>query len=192
MIEEPKPKRKRGLHEPPHAVGTVRELIYWEYAHLIAKAAGFEKNYRFIMSRYQLLKTGKMQMSDIVKDDRKMMVCERCCIYCGSTEDLSFDHIIPLSKGGPDIISNQVLACRSCNSSKRDKDIFYWFGLERKEQIPSVVLSKYLKLVFDFHEFQGTLDRTDINMDGKLDVMDLSIFQQSSGPEKNVDQNNPE
>jgi hypothetical protein len=94
------------------------------------------------------------------------------------------DHIIPLSKGGPDIISNQVFACQSCNSSKGDKDVFYWYGLERKEAIPAMVISKYLKLVFDFHAAQGTLDSTDINMDGKLDVMDLSIFRQ---PKKRAD-----
>lgn len=173
-------KQQRGRFEPPHAVKTVRELIYWEYALLIAKAAGFEKNYRFIMNRYQKLKNGEMKMSGLVRDDRKMLTCERCCIYCGSEDNLSLDHIIPLSKGGPDIISNQVYACRSCNSSKGDKDIFYWYGIERKEAIPKAVLSKYLKLVFDYHEAMGTLDRTDINMDGKLDVMDLAIFQQKS------------
>jgi Pyruvate/2-oxoacid:ferredoxin oxidoreductase delta subunit len=158
-------------------VKTVRELIFWEYANLIAKAAGFEKNYRFIMSRYQMLRTGKMKMSGVVRDDRKMLGCEKCCIYCGSTENLSLDHIIPLSKGGPDIISNQVYACRSCNSSKGSKDIFYWYGIERKEEIPPMVISKYLKLVYDFHEQRGTLDLADINLDGKLDVMDLSIFR---------------
>ncbi|MCX6685069.1 MAG: HNH endonuclease [Methanoregula sp.] len=176
--EESTKQHNQGAFEPPHAVKTVRELIFWEYAHLIAKAAGFEGNYRFIMSRFQRLRQGKMKMSGLVRDDRMMLSCERCCIYCGSAENLSLDHIIPLSKGGPDIISNQVYACRSCNSSKGDKDIFYWFGLERKEEIPPMVLSKYLKLVFDFHEAQGTLDKTDINMDGKLDVMDLSVFHQ--------------
>jgi hypothetical protein len=117
-----------------------------------------------------------MQMSGLVRDDRAMLDCERCCIYCGSTDHLALDHIILLSKGGPDIISNQVWACRSCNSSKGDKDVFYWYGLERKEEIPKEVLSKYLKIVFDFHEQKGTLDAADINQDGKLDVMDLSIF----------------
>jgi len=178
MRDQPTETRKRGAFEPPPAVKTVRELIFWEYAHLIAKAAGFENNYRFIMSRYQLLRTGKMKMSGIVRDDRKMLDCERCCIYCGSTENLSLDHIIPLSKGGPDIISNQVFACRSCNSSKGNKDIFYWYGLEKKQEIPPMVLSKYLKLVYDFHEKRGTLDKTDIDMNGILDVMDLSIFQE--------------
>jgi hypothetical protein len=151
MRDQPTETRKRGAFEPPPAVKTVRELIFWEYAHLIAKAAGFENNYRFIMSRYQLLRTGKMKMSGIVRDDRKMLDCERCCIYCGSTENLSLDHIIPLSKGGPDIISNQVFACRSCNSSKGNKDIFYWYGLEKKQEIPPMVLSNYLKFVYDFH-----------------------------------------
>jgi hypothetical protein len=179
MIEgESTKQHKRGAFEPPHAVKTVRELIFWEYSHLIAKAAGFDKNYRFIMSRYQKLKKGEMEMSGLVRDDRKMLECKHCCIYCGSVEHLSLDHIIPLSKGGPDIISNQVYACQSCNSSKGEKDIFYWYGLERKEEIPPMVLSKYLKLVYDFHEARGSLDNTDINQNGKLDVMDLSIFQQ--------------
>jgi hypothetical protein len=31
--------------KPPKYVDTVRRLIYWQYAQLIAKAAGFEGNY---------------------------------------------------------------------------------------------------------------------------------------------------
>ena len=46
---------------PPKAVKTIRELIYWVYAEqVIAPSAGFAKNYRFIMSRYQKLKNGEM------------------------------------------------------------------------------------------------------------------------------------
>jgi hypothetical protein len=33
--------------KPPKYVDTVRRLIYWQYAQLIAKAAGFEGNYGF-------------------------------------------------------------------------------------------------------------------------------------------------
>ena len=40
------------------------------------------------------------------------------CVYCGATEDLTQDHIIPLSRGGPHTISNVAPACCSCNSRK--------------------------------------------------------------------------
>ncbi|MDI6689688.1 MAG: HNH endonuclease [Actinomycetota bacterium] len=152
-------------------------LSTWEYAQLIAKSAGFEKNYGFIVSRFKKLKSGEIKMSDILRDDKKMILEEECCVYCGCKENLSFDHIIPRNRGGPDITSNLVLACKSCNSSKGDKDIFYWYGIERMEEIPQLVLSKYLKLVYDFHEQKGILDDTDLNKDGKLDVMDLAIFK---------------
>ena len=115
-------------------------------------------------------------MSDLTRDDRNMILKDEYCIYCGSTENLCFDHIIPKSKGGPDITSNLVLACRKCNSQKSDKDIFYWYGIERQEPIPKLVLSKYLKLVYDFHEKNDTLDIADLNQDSKLDIMDLAIF----------------
>jgi len=162
----------------PKAVKTVRELIYWEYAHLIAKGAGFEANYAFIMNRYQKLKKGEIQWSDVSREDR--ILVERgknACVYCDSSEELCWDHLIPVSRGGPNIISNQVVACRKCNSSKGNKDIFEWYA-DRREEIPGLVKGKYLKLVFDFHERMGTLDLADINADGRLDVMDLgAIFR---------------
>lgn len=40
------------------------------------------------------------------------------CLHCGSTEDLSLDHIIPWSMGGPDTVENFQTLCRPCNSSK--------------------------------------------------------------------------
>lgn len=43
------------------------------------------------------------------------------CVTCGSSNDLTVDHIIPLSKGGPHIVSNFQCLCASCNSSKGGK-----------------------------------------------------------------------
>ncbi len=40
------------------------------------------------------------------------------CCYCGATEDLTIDHVIPLSKGGPTDASNCQTACRTCNQAK--------------------------------------------------------------------------
>jgi hypothetical protein len=43
------------------------------------------------------------------------------CVYCKSTDNLSIDHIIPVSQGGNNHISNLQTLCRSCNSMKGRK-----------------------------------------------------------------------
>jgi 5-methylcytosine-specific restriction endonuclease McrA len=43
------------------------------------------------------------------------------CQYCGSHEDLTFDHVIPRSKGGLTTWENVVTACSCCNLRKGDK-----------------------------------------------------------------------
>lgn len=40
------------------------------------------------------------------------------CRYCGSTERLSIDHVVPRCRGGRDDASNLVVACLTCNSKK--------------------------------------------------------------------------
>lgn len=174
--------------KPPKSVDTVRELIYWEYANLIAKGAGFENNYAFTMDRYKKLCCGKIKWSEIVREDRLQI--ERGmqqCTYCGGTEGLTFDHLIPVSRGGPNIASNLVPACKSCNCSKGNKDIFEWYA-GRHEEIPGIVKAKYLKLMWDFHEAMGTLDLGDLNADGKFDVYDLgAVFRLPYPPPPNQD-----
>jgi hypothetical protein len=40
------------------------------------------------------------------------------CQYCGSTKDLTIDHIIPRSRGGQDTWENLVACCHKCNTKK--------------------------------------------------------------------------
>jgi 5-methylcytosine-specific restriction endonuclease McrA len=40
------------------------------------------------------------------------------CVYCGATEDLTFDHVIPRSRGGRTTWENIVTACSPCNLKK--------------------------------------------------------------------------
>jgi 5-methylcytosine-specific restriction endonuclease McrA len=46
---------------------------------------------------------------------------DNCCAYCGRAGRMTLDHVVPLSKGGGHTAANVVPACRSCNSSKRDR-----------------------------------------------------------------------
>ena len=40
------------------------------------------------------------------------------CQYCGSDQELTFDHLLPRSKGGETNWNNVVTACSSCNVKK--------------------------------------------------------------------------
>jgi hypothetical protein len=169
--------------KPLKYVDTVRRFIFWQYAQLIAKAAGFEGNYGFVISRYKKLESEEMSWSSSIRDYEKELEKGRVCVYCGATSGLSTDHIIPISRAGVDpriaalldTSDNCVCACKTCNSSKSDRDIFEWYGPERLDDIPKLALSKFLKLAYRIHEMQGTLDLKDPNMDGVLDINDLGV-----------------
>jgi 5-methylcytosine-specific restriction endonuclease McrA len=56
-----------------------------------------------------------------IPDDVKMFVWNRDggkCVRCGSNQNLEFDHIIPLSRGGSNTARNLQLLCERCNRSK--------------------------------------------------------------------------
>ncbi len=48
---------------------------------------------------------------------------EFCCQYCSSKGDLTFDHVVPRSKGGVTSWENVVAACSPCNLRKGNKSL---------------------------------------------------------------------
>jgi hypothetical protein len=42
------------------------------------------------------------------------------CVRCGSQQELQYDHIIPLARGGADTAENLQLLCASCDRAKGD------------------------------------------------------------------------
>lgn len=48
------------------------------------------------------------------------------CFYCGSFDNPTLDHVIPVVRGGKHSIGNLVVACKSCNSRKSKKTIMEW------------------------------------------------------------------
>lgn len=49
------------------------------------------------------------------------------CVYCGSSEDLTLDHVHPKARGGHDTTRNVVPACLSCNQSKGSSHWLSWW-----------------------------------------------------------------
>lgn len=162
---------------PPKAVKTIRDLIYWEYAKLISDSAGFgRKQYPFVMKKFNELRKGIIKWSDILRED--LQVDKSRCVYCESQDNLTNDHIVPKRECHFREIHNIVIACNRCNSAKGDKDVIKWYGLDRRYEIPRVVMGKFLKMIYICHECRDTLNKSDINKDNILNVLDLGHILQ--------------
>lgn len=69
------------------------------------------------------------------------------CAYCGDddTQKLTFEHVIPFSKGGPFTKENIIPACQYCNGSKNDRDLEDWY--KSKDYYNEKRLNKIVKFL---------------------------------------------
>ncbi|MGA2242677.1 MAG: HNH endonuclease [Verrucomicrobiota bacterium] len=191
---------------PDREVENIRDLIFYQYAKIIARSAFSVKNgkeakqqhYGFIKKTFRELKAGDKSWSQITREDWQFVESEKKCIYCGTTQDLQREHIIPKSlriklecatcdrvQG----IHNQVWACQSCNSAKGDLGLYEFLQKlhmgEPKfyDLIPPLVEKKYLKTIANCHECAGTLESRDLDGDGEITVLDIDqILHKSAKP----------
>lgn len=148
---------------PPKPVKSIKDIIFYQYAKIISNSAGYGKsNYPMIMATWKKLKSGEIHWSTSVREWLKERENSNTCIYCGKEGDLTTEHILPRSRGGEDIPDNVVRVCKACNSSKRDKRLYEWKGLNSKDGHHRIAEGKYLKYLYSRHEKQGTLDVEDV------------------------------
>ena len=69
------------------------------------------------LRRYINIPYNKIVLSrhNIMKRDHKT------CQYCGSSKNLTIDHVMPKSRGGKDSWENLVTACNTCNVEKGNR-----------------------------------------------------------------------
>lgn len=146
---------------PPRNVKTISDVIYYYYARLvIARVAGKENEWGFVMDRYKKLKSGEIHMANRDGEIRVQMRSDNNCVYCGGKAD-SKDHVIPRNYDGPDRMQNVVRSCKSCNSSKRDHDLIdWWINIlgNSEDTLPRIPLGIYLKYSLDWHRMRDSLD----------------------------------
>lgn len=65
----------------------------------------------------------KLPYRYITKKEKKELLLKykHECVICGSTKRLEVDHIIPVSKGGSNDVSNLQILCKTCNLKKSNK-----------------------------------------------------------------------
>lgn len=49
---------------------------------------------------------------------RLLILQDGKCAHCGTADDLTFDHIVPRSRGGRNVFHNFQLLCSPCNQAK--------------------------------------------------------------------------
>jgi 5-methylcytosine-specific restriction endonuclease McrA len=170
-------------------IQTVREQIAWSYANLarahaalIDESSQYTQKHHMIRNRlFHGLLSGRMSIRSLYDDERLKMVLPQACAYCGSRENLSLDHLIPRSRGAKDESDNLVWACRSCNSSKRNRDFLQW--MSSQDVFPSIyVLRRYLKIVALRCESLGIFDHPLGEIKSKELPFDLELLPHSFPP----------
>ena len=68
---------------------------------------------------------------------------DRECAYCGCDTTGTFepDHVVPLSRGGHNTISNILPACQQCNAQKRDRTLAEWHSWRQQRALPMLRLN---------------------------------------------------
>jgi len=103
---------------------------YWAEADLDAEAVELLlwNRQRRQSSQLDRLRKARVNATDLetsrrarIPDDVKVLVWERDdgrCVQCGVEDDLQFDHVIPVAKGGGVAAENIQILCGDCNRAK--------------------------------------------------------------------------
>ena len=106
-----------------------RELVSWTYGDEVMEVRG---GYSRLTGEQTVLKLNcimacKGKVYDKIRKEPPLTNSalfrrdQNVCLYCGSSflaRDLSRDHVIPISRGGLDVWTNVVTACKRCNAHK--------------------------------------------------------------------------
>ncbi len=102
-----------------------------------ATRARYATNVHFRLNRRQHAHSRKRSV-DPIPAHAQLMILEEFggkCAYCRIADATTWDHIVPISKGGRTTPGNVVPACTSCNSSKKAQDLWKW--MEKRGFMPS-------------------------------------------------------
>ncbi len=165
----------------------VKERLFWAYANLAMAHSAIDKNqthyntvnYMIRAKLYKGLMENRINLGTFFDDEKIKLNVEKKCNYCGSTKQLSYDHVIPKSKLVLDKSDNLLIICQKCNSSKKDLDLLEWMN-KQDYILPILVLRRYLKLVIEYCSYNDLMeekisDITKYDIPFRLDLLPKSL-----------------
>jgi ribosomal protein L37AE/L43A len=181
-------------------ISTIKDLIYYQYAKVAAKSfyeipdgAGVKNHhYGFIKSTFRAYKYRFKSWADIIIQSTQPSDIEKICIYCRSSDgNLQLEYIIPKTmRIKPECSScekmhelqSMVWSCSKCNAMKNTLGIYEFYHKMQPDNklfydsVPKLLEMKYLKSIYYCHECAGTLEKEDLDGDGKLTVLDIDFI----------------
>ena len=181
---------KEQANVPPAVVKTVKDLIYWQYAKIIAESASIgKKDYGFVMNKFKQLKSDSISWNEIREYVKERDYGDEC-IFCGATADLTLDHLLPQKYNGPNSEKNLVWVCKSCNSQKGARRLYEYFAIEAGAdaatyEVPRITEGKYLKFAYETLKETNLLETSGVQLSTsicpKCDMKRLCLRQGTEG-----------
>lgn len=94
------------------------------------------------------------------------------CSYCGAEAD-EWDHVEPLTRGGPNDVFNIVPCCRPCNLSKNNRTLLEWLMMKQRHL-------RLFKMIADGLSVSEAARRIGISRDSAGSIVHLARRRQGA------------
>lgn len=120
--------RIRYKQDPAKYIAIVRKYQNKYPDRVTANQVNFRKNNPEKIRTYRRERRTRManNKSFRITDKEVSRLYASPCFYCNKYEEITIEHLIPVSRNGDDGIGNLVALCKSCNSSKHNKTWMEW------------------------------------------------------------------
>ncbi len=121
------------LHEEPgRTLWWTADGLYWDDEGLDAEAVALlawdrRRRQNARIDRLRKVRAAEEAVEfarrERIPDDVRLFVWQRDegrCVRCGGEDDLQFDHVIPVARGGGNAHTNVQILCGTCNRQKSD------------------------------------------------------------------------
>lgn len=105
------------------------KMVEWYECPVCDTLVQFEKKCRCQETRWKS-KNGRLLKTRVSQGEKRRRILQKRdgpgCQACGTHEELTIDHKLPLSRGGGGGMSNTWVLCKPCNNEKGDRTVAEW------------------------------------------------------------------